>query len=102
MIRLLVDRIDEEAREYTVFGKLAEHMLPQEICLRDDADHDIIFSEWCNRVWTIGINQENLVFLQSDGSSINNLRTAAGINIIDFNVGMDMFRNSTESGILFD
>ena len=48
------------------------------------------------------VNQENLVLLQSDRVSVNNLRAASGIDIVNLNVGMDMFWNCTEAGILLN
>ena len=102
MVSLLIDRIDEKAGEHTVIRELIKHMLTQEIGFWNDTDHDIILSKRSNRVWTVCVDQENLVLLQRDRVSVNNLWTATGINIVDFNVGMDMFRNCVETGILLD
>ena len=50
-------------------------------------------------MWAVCVNQENLVLLQSDRMSVNNLRTATGIDIVDFNVSMDVLRNCAETGV---
>ena len=50
----------------------------------------------------VGINQKYLIFFQKDRFSVYVLRTGTGINIIDFDMGMDMLRNRIESGISFD
>ena len=102
MVSLLIDRIDEKAGEHTVIRELIKHMLTQKIGFWNDTDHDIILSKRSNRVRTVCVDQENLVLLQSDRMSVNNLWAAPGIDIVDFNVGMDMLRNCAETGILLD
>ena len=70
MVSLLIDRIDEKAGEHTVVRELIKHMLTQEIGFWDNTDHDIILSKRSNRVRTVCVDQENLVFLQSDWVSL--------------------------------
>ena len=51
---------------------------------------------------TVGINQENLIFSQRDGLTVDCLGTVSGIYIVEFNVGMDMLWNCIKAGIAFD
>ena len=67
-----------------------------------DTDHNVIFTERFNRVRTVGVDQEYLVFFQDHRFSVNVLRTFAGIYIVDLNVGMDMLRDWIKPGIPFD
>ena len=102
MVCLLCQRVDKKTGEYTVFGKLGKHTVTEKFFSDQHTDHDIIFAQSVNRMRAVGINQKYLIFFQKDRFSVYVLRTGTGINIIDFDMGMDMLRNRIESGISFD
>ena len=102
MVCLFVDGIDEKMRQNAVLGKLGENVAAQIFFLDDQADHDIIFTECGNRVRTVGVDQKYLVLLKGNGSAVDHLGTGPGIDIIDFYIGMNVFRYRIEPGIPFD
>ena len=102
MVCLFVDGIDEKMRQNAVLGKLGENMTPQIFLLDDQTDHDVIFTERRDGVRAVGVDQKHLVFLKGNGSAVDHLGTGPGIDIVDFYIGMNMFRYRVEPGIPFD
>ena len=102
VVGFFIDGIDKKARQDTVFGKLGKHMITQKICFHNDTDHNIIFSKSLDRMRAVGVDQKNLVFHKSNRFPVDYLRTLTRVDIVDFDIRMDMFWDRVEARIFFD
>ena len=76
-----------------------EQVLAQKGALEHEAHHDVARAELPDGMRAVGVEQQHLVLLQSEGAAVDRLRARAGVYIAYLDVAMDMLRHGIETRV---
>ncbi|MNE71756.1 hypothetical protein D3C80_1676550 [compost metagenome] len=98
----LRDRIHDEIGNDPGRRQPAQKTCGEEGLQHNEVDDDIVLGRFENGMRHVGVEHTQIALPQGDVFAVDNLLALAGVDVIDFDVVMDMHRNFTVTGMLAD